>query len=164
MVPQGTWVVSAGFIDNNGNAASTSVELPGTLTYAQAETEATGWAGLLILASDARLASLHISKFYINDDVSAIAASSEVERKLVLTFDAGAHRNAVTVKVPSPIFEMEQARTDVPNAALPAFANLVAFYTGGMLGAGNGPVTYFGADITALSKAVVRHRASGKAK
>jgi len=85
--------------------------------------------------------------------------SSDVERKGVFSFRA-ANGASYVVAVPSFKNTMVIDRTnqiDLANAAVVTFVNMVT--DGSILGIA-APKTYLGADITVLSKAVKKHRAS----
>lgn len=157
-VPPQVWDVSFLFRDNNGNTAGTGIYLPFTVAYADAQAYATSVANGLAAVSDARVTSFHVSAVYTNDVTTEPPATSEVERKLALSFDAGVYKNAYRMEVPSPIFGLEQPRTDVADPANAGLVALLDLLLNGPLGPGNGPRTYFGTDITALARAVITHR------
>lgn len=159
-VPAPTWSASFSFKDNNGNLAVTHLDYPGDLTYAEVVTAVQSMAAAMQAVSDARLISYGIHTSLLNDDVSAIASSSEVERKLSITLGnpAGTQKLA-TIQVPSPIFTLEQPRTDAIDETNGAWVTLRNALTAGGLGAGNGPVHWLGGeDFGSVLRAVITHR------
>jgi hypothetical protein len=158
-VPYPNFHLGYSFRDNNGQVSSTGLMLPGSLAFADANTFAAAVAIQLQALSDAYLTGYFIQYGGTNDAADPLTDSSEVERKLSLTFDAGTYKNAYKMEIPSPIFAIEQPRTDVADVTNTALATFIASMLNGPGGAGNGPRTYYGQDLTALARAVVMHRA-----
>jgi hypothetical protein len=156
--PSGTWDAYYSFRDNNGNIASVTASFSASLSYAQAVTAAGDLAVDLEAISDARLERFTVSTDLINDNVAAPAASSEVERKLALTLGTATFPAASSMQVPSPIFAIEQPRTDAVDPANAAYVALASQLTNGGLGGNNGVTTYRGEDLTRITRAVVTHR------
>lgn len=157
-VPETVFAVTFTFRDNNGNTANTSVYLPGTLPFADVTAAATLLANAMVPVSDAYLSDIFISYTLRNDAAANPPATSEVERKLVFSLDTAQYPGVSTVSVPSPLFALEQPRTDVPDPNNAALQVLIAALQSGGLGSGNGITTYYGADITTASKIVIKHR------
>lgn len=153
-----TWYVSVLFTDNNNKSASTGFALPGALTYEDASARAITIVQDMDDVSDARIDSWQISRSFREDTPVAAPDTSEVQRKLRMSFDAGQFRNAAEIEVPSHIFALEQAGNDFPNPANAAYADLVTNLTQGSLGPGNGIVTWTGLDVTRLNNAELVHR------
>lgn len=158
-VPSTYWTIGFQFSDNNGNVADTAVHAPASMAYADVVALAANLATDLQSVSDARLTGFLVYSRSVNDDVSPIAASSEVERKLHITMGTATDPAATRMQVPSPVFALEQPRTDVVDPTYPGFVQLTASLTAGNIGANNGPVTYYGADLTRITKAIITHRA-----
>lgn len=158
-VPPSFWAVTFTFKDNNDNIATTGVFLPPALPFADVSTFASGTLGPALQAcSDARLTDIGISYRLYNDDETVPPGTSEVERKLKLTFDAGTFKKCYTMEVPSPLFTLEQRGTDLADPTSTVLTTLVNAMLNGPGGAGNGPQVYFGQNLTALSKAIIAHR------
>lgn len=158
LVDAGIWVVSFSFRDNNGNSGITGVYLDGDLAQADAVDDATAIANAMIAASDARLETVNIARTLRNDDATAPPNTSEVERKLVITLGDDTYPNLSRVSLPSPIFAMEQPRTDTPDPNNAAYAALVTALTGGVLTPGTGATSYRGDPLTRVTGAKVSHR------
>lgn len=156
--PDAVWSVSFSFWDNNGNTAGTSVAYPGTRTYTEVSDDALALAALLQAVSDARLRSIYIMRQLRNDDTSPIAATSEVERKLSITMGSTAYPNSTRMEVPSPIFAMEQPRTDAPDPTNAAWVALQAGLVGTALDPGGALTDYRGEPLTEVSRAAFVHR------
>lgn len=157
-VPQPVWSISFTFKDNNDNFASTGIDLPASLPFADASSFASGLGAAMASLSDAYLTRIYITLQLNNDATENIPASAEVERKLALTFDAGSFKSAFRMEIPSPVFALEQPRTDAADPDNLALTGFIDYMLNGNLGAGNGPRTYYGSDLTALAKAVIVHR------
>lgn len=152
------WYVSVLFTDNNNKSASTGFALPGALTYEDASARAITIVQDMDDVSDARIDSWQISRAFREDSPVSPPSTSEVQRKLRLSFDAGQFRNAAEIEVPSHIFDLEQPGNDFPDPANAAYADLVTNLTQGSIGPGNGIVTWTGLDVTRLNSAELVHR------
>jgi hypothetical protein len=122
------------------------------------ETSAENLAAALDAISSAQLESYGILRQYRENAPVAPAAESEVERKLRIELGTATRLAVSSMEVPSPIFTIEIAGTDVVNPADAAVVNLLDELTNGLLTPGNGIVTWFGADITRASTPVIIHR------
>jgi hypothetical protein len=152
-----TWNVTFSFIDNNLNYATMSFNLPGTLDAAGAQAAATGLSAALVPISNAKLDKWVLSRSTYSD-APAPAAESEVERKLMLTFEDATGRFKSSIQVPSPVFTIEQYGTDAVNPANALVAAVVAAVTNGGVGGGNAAIAFSGADLVRLfGKPTVRH-------
>lgn len=156
---QATVPVSAtySFRDNNGNIATTSAFFSPTLTLPALIARAVDFGAVLEPISNASLLSAAINVLLVEDTIQAATPESEVERKLVLTGRTANPRSPVKFFIPSPIFALDQANTDVPlptNAALIALINFLV--SGGVL-PGNGPVNNGGLDVVEVTDAIIRH-------
>lgn len=159
LTDKGRWLVNLTFQDNNGKVASTGGYLPGALTLAEVNTRLTAFAAALSAVSDAVVVNGQISRLYIEPNPVAPPASSEVERKLVIPLGTANEKPGVSsIEVPSPIFGLEVAGTDVVNQTNAALVTLVTLLTEGSIGPGNGFVTYYGDDITRAAAAYISHR------
>lgn len=158
--PGGTWEVTFSFLDNNGKRATTSLDYSFNLPFADVQTAALGMAAAMDGVSDAKLVGYTISANFLNDDTTAIPASSEVERKLSITLgDAAGVRKLATIQVPSPVFALEQPRTDAILDTVPEWVTLRGLLIAGGIGAGNGPVHWLGGeDFGSVLRAVITHR------
>lgn len=156
------WNVSVLFADNNNKTATTGFALPGALSYADAVTRAETIIASMDDISDAVIESWQISRAYREDAPVQPPATSEVQRKLRMSFDAGQFKNASSVEVPSHIFGIELNGSDQPDPNNVLFIDLVTDFTQGALGPGNGVVTWTGLDITALNSAELVHRDRSK--
>jgi hypothetical protein len=154
----GYWSVSFTFVDNNYKSATTGVYLPGGTTLSGAETFAADLAGKLQAASDAHLTSYNIFRSYRNDAADPKTPSSEVERKLVVTYADSIAKYVGKMEVPSPLFSMEVEGTDLVPLTNALVAALVDVLTTGNVGPLNGPVTWAGSDITQVKTAYITHR------
>lgn len=159
-VPSDTWMVGFTFKDNNGNTANFGLDYPASMTYEEVLTAAGVLATALALLSDAKIIGYNISTSLLNDDPAAPAASSEVERKLMVTLGNTAGTKALaTIQIPSPRFEAEQPRTDAVNDSYGPWVGVRNLLTAGNLGANNGPVHWLGTeDFGTVTRAVIGHR------
>lgn len=145
------WQVTFTFQDNNFNQSTTSLLYRTTLAYADVLAEAALVATAAQALSDARLVSYTVQRKFFNDDTTAIPATAEVERKLSIGFSDATGFQKSRVEVPSPVFSIEQAGTDVVDPANPLVAALVTAITLGNLGIDNGAVATGGGDLTKLT-------------
>lgn len=155
-----TWSCGLTVTDNNGNKAAFGFNLPGDLTAAEVESSLTTFAASAQLIIDGAITSVIYNKMLTNDAPPTPAASSEVERKLRIPLGTPKFEPGVTsVEIPSPLFTLEQPGTDVVVPAVgSALADVVLFLTSGLLTPGNGPVTYYGDDLTRVGTMTIRHR------
>lgn len=157
-VDKGTWMLNVGFEDNNGNYASCGISLPGALPLIEAEASAAALIAAMGVLSTARIVSYSITRGYENDNTSAPAADSEVERKLVIPLGTNAHRSVSKLEVPSPAFGLELAGTDVVDETDAGIIAIRTLLTQGLPTPGNGFVAYYGADITRTGTPFITHR------
>lgn len=169
-VPSDTWNVGFTFVDNNGNMAGVGVyysaeEGLGFSNIEAVRMAAESLASDLQAISNASLVKMTISRSVINDAPQAAAPESEVERKLVMSLSTAKHPNVSRVEVPSPVFTIEIPGTDMVHRDEPLVAALINELTAGLLLPGNGPVTYYGADIIKVEDPIyVAHRRRKPAK
>ena len=158
LVDSGVWSVTYTFRDNNGNTATMGVSYPGALTQAEVTTQATGLATNLGNVTDAALDKIAITRTLDEDAPATPPATSEVERKLFISMDAGRFRNAASISVPSPRFTLEQDGTDVPITASGAVLSLLNLLSDGGLGGNNSVTDNRGNSVTRAHSPIVRHR------
>lgn len=163
-VPADTWDVTFSFEDNNGNTATVGVHYSAAegLGFSNIEavrTAAESLAADLQAVSNASLTKMHITRSVINDAPQAAAPESEVERKLVMSLSTAKYPNVSRVEIPSPVFTIEIPGTDMVHRDEPLVAALINELTAGLVLPGNGPVTYYGADIVGVEDPIyVAHR------
>lgn len=160
-VPQ-VWSAYFSFRDNNDRTSGTGVDYPGDLTEAEVTAAATALATDLQAISNASLEVMIITRRLINDTPPVPAPESEVERKLRFELGTALRRNVSSMEVPSPVFSIEQVGTDAVDPANPLVAALISELTAGLLLPGNGPITYYGEDITRAEAPRIKHRATGR--
>lgn len=158
MVPENVWRVYFQFRDNNGNLASTSANFSSALDYDAALAAAAALATDVAAISDAKLESYNISATFVNDSTVEPADTSEVERKLSITMGTATYPAASSLSIPSPVFAIEQPRTDAVDPTDGLWTALQSQLTNGGLGGGNGVTTYRGEDLTRVTRAVITHR------
>jgi hypothetical protein len=162
-VPRVAWSVQYFFRDNNSKLSSTSTNITGTATYADAEASAAVLAATLENISNARLVYYTITREVANGLTTAPPPESEVERKLIVPLGTANFEKIGSLAVPSPIFSIEIADTDQVN---PLDLNVIALrdaIVNGAVGAGNGFSTFRGEDYTRTSVPFVSHRNRRKA-
>jgi hypothetical protein len=152
------WSAFFSFRDNNNNTAGCGVDYPGDLTEAEVTLAATSLATDLQAASNAALEVMVLTRRLINDAPPVPTPESEVERKLRFNLGTALRRNVSSIEVPSPVFTIEQAGTDAVDPANALVAALISELTAGILLPGNGPITYYGEDITRAEAPVIVHR------
>lgn len=152
------WYVSVSFEDNNGNIASTSFYLSGALSFADATDDATAIVNAMQGASNARARKFSFVREFINDDVSPLPAESEVERKLAVTMGNANFADTASIALPSPIFALEQPRTDQPDPTNAAWLALQTALLGSLVTPGTGITDYRGVPVTRITRAAVVHR------
>jgi hypothetical protein len=155
-----TWQCGLTITDNNGNKGSFAFNMPGALTAVAVQNALTTLATSVQLIIDGAITSVNFSKVVFNDAPPATLASSEVERKLRIPLGTVKFEPGVTsVEIPSPLFTLEQPGTDVVVPAVGSpLADVVLFLTSGLVTPGNGPVTYYGEDLTRVGTMVIKHR------
>lgn len=158
IIPAPFWRVTFVFGDNNGKTAACGVAYPASLAYADVATSAGNLAADLDAISDAVLLNYQISTQFVEDAPAAAPATSEVERKLLIPLGTSLTPNATSIEVPSPVFGIEVNGTDVVDSTNPLVDALLDELTRGLLTPGNGPVTYYGADITRAGTPTIVHR------
>lgn len=156
--PTNSWYVSFSFYDNNNNIASTGVHYPASMSYADVVDDAQALAGLLEAISNARLSRIGIVATLLNENQAPPPPESEVERKLSITMGSAEYPNSARLEVPSPIFGLELAGTDVVDPDNAAWQALRAGLVGTVLDPGGGVSDYRGVALTDVSRAVVVHR------
>lgn len=156
------WTAWFSFRDNNDRISGTGVDYAGDLTELEVTTAATALAADLQAVSNASLEAMVLTRRLVNDAPPVPAPESEVERKLRFELGTALRRNVSSVEVPSPVFTIEQVGTDAVDPANPLVAALISELTSGLLLPGNGPITYYGADITRADSPRIKHRATGK--
>lgn len=156
---QATVPVSAtySFRDNNGNVATTAAFFSPTLTLPALLGRAIDYGAVLEPISNASLISAAVTILLTEDSIVAATPESEVERKLVITGRTSNPRSSVKFFIPSPIFSLDQANTDVPLPTSPELIALIGFLTSGGVLPGNGPVNNAGLDVLGITDAIVRH-------
>lgn len=158
LVPRTIWSVTYTFRDNNGKTASTSVDLPGTIAYADAANQAVELGSRLQAVSDAALTGVYISSFFYEDAPATPPASSEVERKLRIPLGTADRPAAGFIEVPSPLFTLEIAGTDIVDQTNAALVALKDYLVNGPVGADNGAVNGWGVAYTRSGDAEIVHR------
>jgi len=158
--------LSFSLTDNNGKRSSAGFWLPNTISVTDAATYVAALETAIAGLSDARIERATVTLNFTQPDtyVYIAPASSEVERKLAVTFVDGTGFYQFGSEIPSPRFTLEVDGTDsVPlsNAALSLFADAVV---NGPLGPGNGATTFHGDDLTRILGATVIHRNRKKAR
>lgn len=157
------WFTSVQFQDRDKNIGTMSFYIPGAQTYAQAYTLASNIATLALALSDAVLLSVQLSRAAYDPTVGSTtlpAETSDVERKGVFSFKGDSPITSTTVNIPSVnnIFVV-----DGSNIINPADPAVQAFILAITAGAGAGPVSIHGDDITRhVPPAKKVHRKSSK--
>lgn len=154
----GGWSVTYMFKDNNNKFATCSIDYAAALTQVEAEAAAAALATDLQNISNAELVSYTMLRQWVEDAPVAPPAESEVERKLRFSLGTALKPNVASIEVPSPVFTIEVANTDVVDPANPLVTALISELTSGLLLPGNGPVTHYGADITRADNPTIVHR------
>jgi len=120
---------SMSFQDNNGNTSSMSFSLAAaTNTLALALTAGNALRAAVAALTNARILGGTVSFPLTEDDPAAWVAESEVERKLYVPFIGPNGRVVSITQVPSPLFTLETAGTDVidvANASIAAYLTAV---------------------------------------
>lgn len=154
------WSVWFSVKDNNGNSSGFGIELDGALTEAQVIARANVISAAYAALGDGYLATYNITKSYVNDAADPKTASSEVERKLSLTVSNGVKGSDVQMSIPSPIFGLETAGTDVVVVTQPQLAAfLSALYADGTAAGGAMMHPYRNLVMKQCDRAVITHRA-----
>lgn len=147
------------FRDNNRKGASTGLFLPAGITLVNAESRMGQLRDALVPLTNAQLVSGNIRVFLSESTATGTPPpESEVERKLLLTFATTNRRVKFTQEIPSPVFALEQANTDVVALDNPLLAAYASAVTNGVFTPGNGSSTAQGLDITGLESAIIVHR------
>lgn len=154
----GQWAVNFTFRDNNGKIGACSVYYSSARTFDEVNTALADLRSALESASNAKLVDYSILRLFNNDSQAAPPPESEVERKLRVPLNSVQRPNATSIEVPSPVFGMEVDGTDVVDPADPAVVALIDALTQGSIGAGTGPVTWFGEDLIGAGSPVIVHR------
>jgi hypothetical protein len=152
------WAVNYSFVDNNDKSASVSINLPGDLLFADAQTRAEAIGVSLDAISNAALASYTLFRSVRETDPLAPPPESEVERKLSLVLSTTYPTTKISMQVPSPVFTLETDNTDVVNPGDAQLAGLITALVTGGIGPGNGATSYRGDDATGLELAQIIHR------
>lgn len=154
------WVMSVSMRDNNGKVATFSLYFASDQTVAEMDSNVLALYNQLPTVSDAQVAAISYMRQFVEMGPINPAATSEVERKLVIPLGtANALPGVTSVEIPSPIFGLEAPGTDVivPQPAT-GLGDLVLFLTSGLATPGNGPQTYYGEDLTRVGTITVQHR------
>lgn len=146
------------FVDNNGKPSSAGLYLPSGTVTGGIDTFAAGTRTEIIALTNAQLVGATASYVYVEDAPIVAPAESEVERKLVMSFNTSVRGVYVTLELPSPVFSIETRNTDEVDILNPLVAALGTAIVNGALGPGNGPVTRSGGQITSLRRAYISHR------
>lgn len=101
------------FRDNNGKVGRAEINLPSTLEPPALVTALTDARTPLLNLTDATLVGASVNISYVEDEPVAAPATSEVERRLVISGYVPAQGRRVILTVPSARFTLEQAYTDV---------------------------------------------------
>lgn len=155
---ENVWLVSYTFRDNNNKTATCGVSYAGAMTFAEVELAAEALAVDLDAISSAALDRYGIVRRYVEGTPATPPADSEVERKLIVSLGTATHRGVSSIEVPSPVFTIEINGTDVVDPANALVTALISELTAGLLLPGNGPVTWFGADLTRAEPPYIDHR------
>lgn len=136
--------------DNNNKTARVELSYPSTTSAADVVSSITSVAPLVAALSDAAIVGATASFTYVETEPGTPGATSEIERRLMLTGRA-ANGGVVRIAIPSPLFGLEQAGTNAINLAQTNVAALVSWLT-----ANAGSVV--GSPITAITRAYIMHR------
>lgn len=158
LVQRPVWDLTVTWQDNNNNTATSSVSLPGSLSFAEVQASTNLLVGAMNSVSDALVSSYAITRTTVEDAVLAPPPSSEVERKLYIPLGTSQFAKASSLTVPSPIFGLEIAGTDIIDETNGAWTVLRDLLISGLIGPGNGFSTYFGEDITRTGTPYIVHR------
>lgn len=157
--------VSISSVDNNRQAASTSLWLPPDSLLADADTWISQAGPLYQALTLNRMTRASLLRRYVESaPLAVITPAAESERKLVLVFDVGAGQGTVVQEVPSPVFDIETDGTDEVDPADPLVAAWVNHVVNGAIGPANGAVNQYNIGITGLVRAYVAHRGRGRGR
>lgn len=150
--------------DNNGNKGGTGVNLPNGIGADDALTFATNLETALAALSNARIDAASVSLPFTQPATYTFVAppESEIERKLLVTFSDATGRFKSVMSIPSPVFTLESAGTDIVPITNALIQDLATAVLTGPLGPGNGAVTAQGVDLTRILSAVIVHRARSR--
>lgn len=152
LVQVGGAVLTIAFRDNNGKRSGAQFRLPAAVvTVAEALTRGNAIRDAIAPLVDAEILGATLT-FGMTEDASVAALpQSEVERKLVLSLSNGEEGPVrSTVRIPSPIADIEQANTDtvaLSNALIVALSTALT----------NNVVTNRGEALTSVDDAYVQH-------
>lgn len=134
--------------DNNGKKANVAFYLPPTASNLTGLL--TGAAPLVAALTDGSIVSASATISYIETEPGTPAATSEIERKLLLV-GRSANGGTVRYSVPSPVFGIERSNTDTVDLTNAAVAALVSWITANASSS-------TGSDVSAITEAYVYHR------
>jgi hypothetical protein len=113
--------------DNNGKQSNMLFYFPTTVTtIAAAITRANALRDAVAALTNARILAGAVNFSLSEDTPGSVLPESEVERKLVLPFRGANRRQTFVSELPSVIFGVETAGTDVVDATNAAVADYIA--------------------------------------
>lgn len=148
MVPVGE--VTLSFVDHNGRIGKTSYNFLASNTIADVQAAAEEIGAALVATSGAALQAINMT-YKVTDPTitpASAAADSDVFRKMSISFEGATPNLKSRIEVPSPLQSFFPLGSEYADPTAGAVATLIAKVLNPTLGAGTGPVTASGADLT----------------